>query len=113
MNSQELDKAKPELAELEGDLKVGRSRLRALTVEQTRAEREDPFAVLEENGEDVNLQLRADCVVRDVTSLVLILGGLSPTANSTVGQKACFLEDKAEEYAKDYAAAKTRAFDTV
>lgn len=62
-NSQELDEAKQAIAELEEDLKAERSRLRVLTVEQTRAEREKENVLLqlrrtECDMEDVNLQLQ-------------------------------------------------------
>jgi myosin protein heavy chain len=62
-NSQELEEAKQTIAELEEDLKAERSRLRVLTVEQTRAEREKENVLLqlrrtECDMEDVNLQLQ-------------------------------------------------------
>lgn len=62
-NLQELDEAKQGIADLEGDLKAERSRLRVLTVEQTRAEREKENVLLqlrrtESDMEDVKLQLQ-------------------------------------------------------
>jgi len=62
-NSQELDEAKQAIADLEEDLKAERSRLRVLTVEQTRAEREKENVLLqmrrtESDMEDVKLQLQ-------------------------------------------------------
>jgi len=62
-NSQDLDEAKQAIADLEGDLKAERSRLRVLTVEQTRAEREKENVLLqlrrtESDMEDVKLQLQ-------------------------------------------------------
>jgi septal ring factor EnvC (AmiA/AmiB activator) len=57
-NSQDLEEAKQAIAELEEDLKAERSRLRVLTVEQTRAKREK---------ENVWLQLRrTECDMEDV-----------------------------------------------
>jgi septal ring factor EnvC (AmiA/AmiB activator) len=62
-NSQELDEAKRTVAELEEDLKSERTRLRVLTVEQTRIEREKENVLLqlrrtESDMEDVKLQLQ-------------------------------------------------------
>ena len=62
-NSQDLEEAKETIAELEDDLKAERSRLRVLTVEQTRAEREKENVLLqlrrtECDMEDVKLQLQ-------------------------------------------------------
>ena len=62
-NLQELDEARQGIADLEGDLKAERSRLRVLTVEQTRAEREKENVLLqlrrtESDMEDVKLQLQ-------------------------------------------------------
>ena len=62
-NSQGLDEAKQAIADLEGDLKAERSRLRVLVVEQTRAEREKENVLLqlkrtESDMEDVKVQLQ-------------------------------------------------------
>jgi hypothetical protein len=63
MPSQELDQAKQAIADLDEDLKAERARLRELTVEQTRAEREKENVLLqlrrtESDMEDVKLQLQ-------------------------------------------------------
>ena len=62
-NSQELDEAKRTIADLEEGLKAERSRLRVLTVEETRIEREKENVLLqlrrtESDMEDVKLQLQ-------------------------------------------------------
>jgi myosin protein heavy chain len=62
-NSQELDEAKQTIADLEEGLKAERTRLRVLTLEQTRAEREKENVLLqlrrnESDMEDVKLQLQ-------------------------------------------------------
>jgi len=62
-NSQELDEAKQIVADLEEDLKNERARLRVLTVEQTRAEREKESVLIqlkrtESDMEDVKVQLQ-------------------------------------------------------
>ena len=62
-NLQELDEAKRTIADLEEGLKAERSRLRVLTVEETRIEREKENVLLqlrrtEADMEDVKLQLQ-------------------------------------------------------
>jgi myosin protein heavy chain len=62
-NLQELDEAKQTIADLEEELKAERSRLRVLTVEETRIEREKENILLqlrrtESDMEDVKLQLQ-------------------------------------------------------
>jgi hypothetical protein len=62
-NLQELDEAKRTIGELEEDLKAERSRLRVLTVEETRIEREKENVLLqlkrtESDMDDVKLQLQ-------------------------------------------------------
>ncbi|KAH9074702.1 hypothetical protein EDB83DRAFT_2352798 [Lactarius deliciosus] len=94
----ELDQAKQAIADLEEDLKVERTRLRGLTVEQGRAEREKEDVLLqlrrtESDMEDVKHQLQR--VKRDKDDLE---GELRVTA--TAEQKARLLEVKAEENAE-------------
>ncbi|KAI9440630.1 hypothetical protein H4582DRAFT_1938265 [Lactarius indigo] len=94
----ELDQAKQAIADLEEDLKVERARLRDLTVEQGRAEREKEDVLLqlrrtESDMEDVKNQLQR--VKRDKDDLE---GELRVTA--TAEQKARLLEVKAEENAE-------------
>ncbi|KAI9451888.1 hypothetical protein F5148DRAFT_1378754 [Russula earlei] len=94
----ELDEAKQTIADLEEDLKNERTRLRVLTVEQTRAEREKENVLLqlrrtESDMEDVKLQLQR--IKRNNNELE---GELR--ANATAEQKARLLEVKAEENAE-------------
>ncbi|KAH9169868.1 hypothetical protein EDB89DRAFT_1981781 [Lactarius sanguifluus] len=94
----ELDQAKQAIADLEEDLKVERARLRGITVEQGRAEREKEDVLLqlrrtESDMEDVKHQLQR--VKRDNDDLE---GELRVTA--TAEQKARLLEVKAEENAE-------------
>ncbi|KAH9040398.1 hypothetical protein EDB85DRAFT_1925960 [Lactarius pseudohatsudake] len=94
----ELDQAKQAIADLEEDLKVERARLRGLTVEQGRAEREKEDVLLqlrrtESDMEDVKHQLQR--VKRDKDDLE---GELRVTA--TAEQKARLLEVKADENAE-------------
>ncbi|KAI0288447.1 hypothetical protein BC826DRAFT_1093036 [Russula brevipes] len=91
----ELDEAKQAIADLEEDLKAERTRLRVLTLEQTRAEREKENVLLqlrrnESDMEDVKLQLQR--VKRNNNELE---GELR--ANATAEQKAHLLEVKAAE----------------
>ncbi|KAI9458189.1 hypothetical protein BJY52DRAFT_1270268 [Lactarius psammicola] len=94
----ELDQAKQIIADLDEDLKTERARLRDLTVQQSRAEREKEDVLLqlrrtESDMEDVKHQLQR--VKRDKDDLE---GELRATA--TAEQKARLLEVKAEENAE-------------
>ncbi|KAI0255954.1 hypothetical protein BJV78DRAFT_1279159 [Lactifluus subvellereus] len=94
----ELDEAKHTIADLEEDLKAERARLRDLTVEQTRAEREKENVLLqlrrtESDMEDVKLHLQR--IKRNNNELEDEL-----RSNATAEQKARLLEAKAEENAE-------------
>jgi len=79
LNPQELDQAKQTIADLEEGLKAERARLRDLTVEQSRAEREKDNVLLqlrrtESDMEDVKYQLQR--VKRDKDGLEAELRGM-------------------------------------